>query len=152
MRGNLAPQLSWIEQLPSKQQVVRSNRTGVAKCLFMKKYLNIFTILVTILFSFILKKKISAELLHLNCRIINNSNNFNEISKFYRIIDVERKKIIYQSGITFDKIKHFNQTEIIMHNNIYENYSVLNLSSYVWTIYKRRKILNYNCNKKKAPN
>tara|TARA_B100000989_G_scaffold294867_1_gene274752 strand:- start:185 stop:541 length:357 start_codon:yes stop_codon:yes gene_type:complete len=117
----------------------------------MKKYLNIFTILVTILFSFILKKKISAELLHLNCRIINNSNNFNEISKFYRIIDVERKKIIYQSGITFDKIKHFNQTEIIMHNNIYENYSVLNLSSYVWTIYKRRKILNYNCNKKKAP-
>ena len=118
----------------------------------MKKYLNIFTILVTILLSFNLKKKISAELIHLNCRIADNSNTFNEISKFYRIIDLERKKIIYQSGITFDEIKHFNQTEIIIDNNIYENYSVFNLSSNVWTIYKKRKILNYNCNKKKAPN
>ena len=108
--------------------------------------------LTIISLSLIFKKKLAAERVHLNCKIVNNSNAFNTISKFYRVIDTSKKKIVYQSGITFDKIKHFNETEIIMYNSIYENYSVLNLSSYVWTIYKKRKILIYYCNKKKAPN
>ena len=117
----------------------------------MIKYLKIFTFSIFILLSITLKKKLTAEQIHLNCKIVNNANAFNTISKFYRIIDVNKKEIIFQSGITFDKIMHFNETEIIMYNSIYENYSVLNLSSYVWTIYKKRKILIYNCNKKKAP-
>jgi len=116
----------------------------------MIKYLKFFIISIIILLSITLKKKLAAEQIHLNCKIINNTNAFNIISKFYKIIDVNKKEIIYQSGITFDKIKHFNETEIIMYNSIYENYSVLNLSSYVWTIYKKRKILIYNCNKKKS--
>ncbi len=117
----------------------------------MIKYLKFFTFSIIILLSITLKKKLAAEQIHLNCKIVNNANAFNTISKFYRIIDVNKKKIIFQSGITFDKIMHFNETEIIMYNSIYENYSVLNLSSYVWTIYKKRKILIYTCNKKKAP-
>ena len=118
----------------------------------MIKYLKFFIISIIILLSITLKKKLAAEQIHLNCKIINKANAFNIISKFYKIIDANKKEIIYQSGITFDKIKHFNETEIIMYNSIYENYSVLNLSSYEWTIYKKRKILIYYCNKKKAPN
>ena len=116
----------------------------------MNKYINVFIILISISVSFVFSKELRAELIHLSCKITNNSNSFNSTTKFYRIIDINKKKIIYQSGITFDKIWHFNETEIILHNNIYENYSVLNLSTFVWTIYKDRKILIYYCNKKKA--
>ena len=86
----------------------------------MIRYLKIFTFSIIILLSITLKNKLVAEQIHLNCKIINNANAFNIISKFYKIIDVNKKEIIYQSGIIYDKIKHFNETEIIMYNSIYE--------------------------------
>tara|TARA_B100000989_G_scaffold288567_1_gene259405 strand:+ start:462 stop:818 length:357 start_codon:yes stop_codon:yes gene_type:complete len=118
----------------------------------MNRHLNIFIILIIISLNLSFKKKLGAELLHLNCKVVDKPNSFYAISNFYRIIDLKKKKIIYQSGMTFDKITHFNETEIIMLNYIYENYSVFNLNSKTWTIFKKRKILNYICNKKKAPN
>ena len=81
----------------------------------------------------------------------NKNNNYTETYKFYRIIDTKKKKIIYQAKMLFDKITHYGETEIILHNNIHENYSVFNIYSNIWTIYKDRSIESYKCNKKKAP-
>ena len=110
-----------------------------------------YNTLIFIFIFFVNTKIATADLIHLNCLIYNSDENFTENYKFYRIIDTKKKKLVHQAEILFDKITHFGQTEIIFHNNIHDNYSVFNLSSNIWTIYKDRSISNYTCNKKKAP-
>ena len=110
-----------------------------------------YNVLLFIFIFFANNKFITANQIHLNCLVSNNNKNFSENHKFYRIIDTKTKKLTYQSEMLFDKITHYGETEIIFHNNIHDNYSVFNLYSNNWTIYKNRSISIYNCNKKKAP-
>jgi len=110
-----------------------------------------YSILIFIFIFFVNTKFASADLIYLNCLIYNSHENFSENYKFYRIIDTKKKKIVHQTEILFDKITHYGETEIIFHNNIHDNYSVFNLYSNIWTIYKDRSITIYSCNKKKAP-
>ena len=108
-------------------------------------------ILIFIFIFFVDAKFATADLIHLNCLVHNSNGDFSENYKFYRIIDTKKKKIVHQDEILFDKITHYGETEIIFHNNIHDNYSVFNLYSNTWTMYKDRSINIYTCNKKKAP-
>ena len=136
----MAPQLSWIEQLPSKQQVVRSNRTGVA--ISMKKF---YFIIINLLIVF----EISANDFRLVCNEISKSSDKSFSQQFVKIINFEDRTLLNYSGNYFDKVVMFNKKEVIIHNKIFDITSTFNIKDKRWISYKGQFIKIYNCKQKK---
>ena len=135
----MAPQLSWIEQLPSKQQVVRSNRTGVAIDM-IKRYIIIF------LFFFNFAKSSDFKLV---CEETNVSYDKDFIKSFTKIVNFEQRTVLNYSGNYFDRVVLFNRKEIVFYNNIFEISSTFNIKTKIWTSYKGLFIKIYKCDQKK---
>ena len=88
---------------------------------------------------------VNSEDLKIKC-LINNKNVENTThQKFFKVLNLENKSIENQSLLRFDQITSFNENEIILKNNIYETYSVFDLSTFRWTIYSNNKIEIYKC-------
>ena len=88
---------------------------------------------------------VNSEDLKIKC-LINNKNVENTThQKFFKVLNLENKSIENQSLLRFDQITSFNENEIILKNNIYETYSVFDLSTFRWTIYSNNKIDIYKC-------
>ena len=88
---------------------------------------------------------VNSEDLKIKC-LINNKNAENTIhQKFFKVLNLENKSIENQSLLRFDQITSFSENEIIFKNNIYETYSVFDLSTLRWTIYSNSKIEIYKC-------
>ena len=135
----MAPQLSWIEQLPSKQQVVRSNRTGVATDM-TKWYIIIFLIFFNI------AKSSDFKLL---CEEINVSYDKDFSKNFTKIVNFEKRTVLNYAGNYFDRVVLFNRKEIVLYNKIFQISSTYNIKTKVWTSYKDLFIKIYKCDQKK---
>ena len=108
-----------------------------------KNKLAVFTFLSSIFFFTL----VNAENLRIEC-VVNNKNVENTTHrKFFKEINLENRLIENQSLLRFDQITSFNENEIILKNNIYETYSVFDLSTFRWTIYSNNKIDIYKCKK-----
>lgn len=90
-----------------------------------------------------------ANQINIFCNINKSFEEFDAKTSFSKKIDLNNKIIVNQNGYNHDKIMHLNENEIIFQNKIHETYSVYGVHSGIWTIYYDRKILIYECKKKK---
>ncbi len=106
------------------------------------RYFIIFLIHICCFFCF---QKIQSKILEINCFLINLNKIETNYKKFQKIIDLDTKKVLNQKHLKYDRIASYSENEIIFSNDVYETYSVFDLTTYIWTVYSNSTINLYKC-------
>ena len=106
------------------------------------RYILIFLIHICFLFCF---QQIKSKVLEINCFLINLNKIETNYKEFQKIIDLDAKNILNQKNLKYDKVVSYSENEIIFSNDVYETYSVFDLTTYTWTVYSNSTIDLYKC-------
>ena len=106
------------------------------------RYILIFLIHICFLFCF---QQIKSKVLEINCFLINLNKIETNYKEFQKIIDLDAKNILNQKNLKYDKVVSYSENEMIFSNDVYETYSVFDLTTYTWTVYSNSTIDLYKC-------
>ena len=90
-------------------------------------------------------KELQSENLKINCFLINQNKIETTYKNFEKIIDLNVKEILEQKILKYDRVVSHSENEIIFSNSVYDTYSVLDLTTLIWTIYSNSSIDIYKC-------
>ena len=76
---------------------------------------------------------------------LKNKNSEETRKSFSKTFNLKTHKLDKQKNLIFDKVLTFNENEVILVNNVYDSYSVLDIHSLTWTTYFSNKIHVYQC-------
>ena len=85
------------------------------------------------------------KVLEINCLLTNQNKIETNYKQFQKGIDVDAKKILNQKNLKYDRIVSYSENELIFSNDVYETYSVFDLTTFTWTIYSNSVIDIYKC-------
>ena len=76
---------------------------------------------------------------------LKNKNSEETRKSFSKTFNLQTHKLDEQKDLIYDKVLTFNENEVILVNNVYDSYSVLDIHSLIWTSYYSNKINVYQC-------